>query len=114
LGRQVEFVRGPVKLGLMILVLAVVSNLAQATAQGPFFGGMSGVVYGIFGYIWMQQRLRPDSGFHLEPSTVVILLVWFFLCWFGVIQNVANYAHGGGLAAGMLIGVAGIGAGRKA
>ena len=114
LGRQVEFIRGPVKLGLLILVLAVVSNVAQAAIQDPLFGGMSGVVYGLFGYIWMQQRANPQSGFHLEPSTIVIILVWFVLCWIDVIPGVANYAHGGGLMAGVLIGVATAGMNRQA
>lgn len=106
LGRQVEFIRGPVVLGILILVLALVSNVAQAAVVGPLFGGMSGVVYGLFGYIWMQQRMRPESGFHLEPSTILIIMIWFVLCWVEVIPGIANYAHGGGLAAGMIIGVA--------
>jgi len=94
LGRQVEFIRGPMKLGLLIFILALVSNVAQAVLKDPLFGGMSGVVYGLFGYIWMQQRTSPQSGFHLEPSTVAIILIWFVLCWVEVIPNVANYAHG--------------------
>ena len=105
LGRQVEFIRGPVILGILILVLAVVSNVAQAAVVGPLFGGMSGVVYGLFGYIWMHQRMRPDSGFHLERSTILIIMIWFVLCWVEVIPGIANYAHGGGLAAGMIIGI---------
>jgi GlpG protein len=72
---------------------------------------MSGVVYGLFGYIWMKSRFEPLANMSISPNTVTIMLVWLVACWVGVIEklagiNVANWAHGAGLVAGMVIGFA--------
>ncbi len=117
LGGDVERRRGPLRYLLLVLVLAVVSNLVQyyfghpvrdgpkiEWVHRPFFGGMSGVVYGLFGYIWMKARFEPESGFRIHPSEVTSLIAWFFLCMTGWIGPIANGAHVGGLLAGMLIG----------
>lgn len=104
-GKQIERQRGSLRLTALILIVSVAANVAQVAFKSPLFGGMSGVVYGLFGYVWMRLRIQPDSGFQLEPSMVVITLLWFALCFAEVIPNVANYAHAGGLLAGMLIGL---------
>jgi len=117
LGAAVETQRGWWRFALLVLVIAVVSNLGEyflgyqlnltdsralSAGMNPYFGGMSGVVYGIFGYIWMKSRHDPQSGFHLDQMTVVILLGWFVACFF--MTGIANGAHGFGLAVGMIIG----------
>ena len=72
---------------------------------------MSGVVYGLFGYVWMKARFQPELGLAISPNTILFMMLWFFLCmtpWihslFG--SGVANVAHASGLIAGMLIGYA--------
>jgi GlpG protein len=82
-------------------VTGVLSNLGQHYFKGPFFEGMSGVVYGLLGYIWMKGKFDPASGLYLHPQTVVMMLIWFFACLFKLIPNVANWAHGVGLVVGM-------------
>jgi hypothetical protein len=77
------------------------SNLAQFFVRGPIFGGMSGVIYGLFGYIWIRGRFDPASGLFLPQTTVTMMIIWFILCAVNVIPNVANYAHGAGLLLGM-------------
>ncbi len=89
---------------LMVLVIAFVSNMTQFAVVGPNFVGMSGVVYGLFGYAWVRGRLDPTSGLYLRPDVVFWMMAWFFLCWFNVIGSVANWAHGAGLAMGAAIG----------
>jgi GlpG protein len=119
-GTKIESRRGPVRFGLLVLAVAVVSNFAQyyfqwhfesGMAAFPMFGGMSGVVYGLLGYIWMKSLFEPQANIWVAPNTVIILLVWLVLCWMGVIgrftgEGVANWAHAGGLVAGMVIGFA--------
>ena len=105
-GGMIETMRGPLRFALMVLAMAVVSNLAQYLARGPAFGGMSGVVYGLFGYAWMKSRFDPAAGILVPPSTVLILMVWFFLGVFNLIGGIANFAHGGGLVTGMVMGYA--------
>jgi GlpG protein len=108
LGELLERRFGPVRFTGLVLVLAVVSNLAQFYTSGPAFGGLSGVLYGLFGYFWIASKLNPHFGYQINPGAVKMLLAWFALCWvdfFGLLGNiqVANMAHTGGLVAGMLL-----------
>lgn len=105
----VETLRGTVRLGAMILAVALLSNLAQAIfpeqlGGNPFFGGMSGVVYGLFGYVWLKAITDPQSGFFMNQSTVIILVGWLLLCMTPAMPNVANVAHIIGLVTGMALG----------
>ena len=104
LGGIVETCQGTRKLALLVVVLGVGSNLGQYVLFGPEFGGMSGVLYGIFGYIWVRGQCDPASGLGLSSMTVAIMLIWFFLCLFGVVGMVANGAHGVGLVMGIIWG----------
>jgi len=88
----------------MALLLAVVSNTAQFMDAGPRFGGMSGVNYGLFGYIWIRSKLDPASGLYVDRTNTLMLLFWFVLCYLGSGGHVANAAHAGGLILGMLWG----------
>lgn len=103
-GAQIEQRKGTVIFGLLVLSLAVFSNIGQAIFETPFAFGMSGVAYGLFGYVWIKSQWEPASGFFVAPATATILVVWFFLCWTGWLGPVANTAHGVGLATGMLLG----------
>lgn len=106
LGGEVESKRGLARYLGLILLVAIVSNVGQYAITGsPLFGGMSGVVYGVFGYILMKERFAPQQGLSMPPNTTFWLLGWFFLCMFGVIGGVANGAHAFGLASGMLAGL---------
>jgi hypothetical protein len=104
LGTLVERAVGSLRFLLLVLVMAAVSNVVQFKAHGPLFGGMSGVVYGLFGYAWIRGRLDPTSGLYLRQDIVFWMLGWFVLCAAGVIGGVANWAHGGGLASGAALG----------
>ena len=54
----------------------------------------------------LKGKFDPSSGLYLHPQTVLMMLIWFFVCWLGWIPNIANYAHTGGLVAGMAWGLA--------
>ena len=100
LGSMIEGRQGHTHFALLVLGLAVGSNVAQYTIHGPGFGGMSGVIYGLFGYIWLRGRFDPGSGLFIDRQNVVLMIVWFFACMTGWIGPVANVAHGAGLALG--------------
>lgn len=100
LGSQIERVGGPWFLALMVCLIAVLSNIAQFAFISPGFGGMSGVVYGIFGYIWFHTKLNPESEYEISQTNLYILIGWFFLCLLPG-SGVANMVH----AIGLLIGV---------
>lgn len=106
LGGAIEDRRGPVKYLGLVLLIAVVSNVGQYWITGqPLFGGMSGVVYGLFGYIWLKQRVEPAAGLALPPMAAFWMIGWFVLCWTGTFGNIANWAHTFGLFTGMLTGL---------
>ena len=120
LGGQVEQRYGPLRLALLVLLVAVPSNLCQyffstVTLDGwalhvegarPYFGGMSGVVFGLFGFVWMKALYEPGCGLFVTGSSVLLMMVWLLLCMTGVVGRVANTAHLVGLAVGMLSGYA--------
>jgi GlpG protein len=89
-----------------MLILAVISNLAQAYFAGPRFGGMSGVVYGLLGFIWMKSSYEPRAGFRIHPLILAVALAEFLLSLFVWQETIANYAHAGGLITGIVLGIA--------
>jgi GlpG protein len=105
LGTMIEVRRGSWALLGMVIAFAIPSNILQYWYSGPGFGGMSGVLYGLFGYVWMRGRWDPGSGLYLHQQTVASMLIWFVLCAVKIIPNVANAAHAGGLMAGIILGV---------
>lgn len=93
--------------GVLVLGLAVASNLTQYFVNGsPAFGGMSGVIYGLLGYIWLRGRFDLTFGLGIPQQMIVIALIWFVACVVGVIPHVANAAHAGGLVLGAIWGIA--------
>lgn len=117
LGSQIEARRGSIRFLLIVLIVAVLSNLAEyalgglrfeqgrwTTHYNPSFGGMSGVVFGLFGYVWMKMRFEPEHGLAISQQAFVLSLLWFVWCFTGMAGSIANAAHAGGLVAGMILG----------
>ena len=101
LGGGLEGRLGSLKFALFILFTAALSNIGQYIVEGsPSFGGMSGVNYALFGYIWIRGGRDPSFGLQLDQSTITILLIWFAICFTGLVGNIANTAHTMGLVIG--------------
>ena len=108
LGAAVERNRGTLRFIALVLVIAAISNLVQYFWRGPAFGGLSGVVFGLFGYVWMKSRFDPASGFFMPPNLVFFMLLYLAITLFGALNiPIAHGAHLGGLAVGAAIGYAG-------
>lgn len=112
-GGMLERSKGAVWLALFVFITGVCSNVAQHLYPHAFefvqlhkgtavFGGMSGVLYAMFGYMWMKTRFDEDSMLHLPPDLVAMMLVWLFVCMTGLVGPIANTAHVSGLAVGSL------------
>ena len=105
LANILENTKGPLFLGFFLIISAALSNILQATQTGANFGGLSGVVYGLLGYLWIYKLINKDSKFYLPKSDIALMIGWFIICFFDVFSfKAANYAHGGGLVMGMLFG----------
>ena len=110
LGSIIEYREGSLKLILMVAIVAALSNFAEYYHDvspfnpAPNFGGMSGVVFGLFGYVWIRGKFDPRSGYYMDSTNVSLMIAWFFLCVFGIVGHVANTVHAVGLGTGMVWG----------
>jgi rhomboid protease GlpG len=109
-GTMIELGRGTFRLLILVLVSAVLSNLGQHyydmqhldPGRPHIFGGLSGVCYAMFGYLWMKGQYEPEQGMILHPNTITMMLFWLVLCMTGLVGPIANAAH----VVGLLVGVA--------
>lgn len=109
LGGVVERFQSSFQLLLVTLLTAAISNLAQFYSTGANFGGLSGVVYGLLGYLWLYGRVNPAAGYGIPRPIVIFMLVWLVVCWIGLADVVANAAHANaahfaGLVTGVVLG----------
>lgn len=102
-GRAIEQRSGSLRFLAIVLTIALVSNFSQFPMSGPRFGGMSGVDFGLFGFIWMKSRFAPDYGVYVSRDYVMYMLFFAALCVSGALGPIANTAHFTGLATGMIL-----------
>ena len=104
MGGQIERHSGSAKLVQIFLLSSLVSGFGQFWLDGPNFGGLSGVVYALLGYIWWMGWLAPQRGLVIARSYVVFMLVWLVI---GFVEpmgmSIANMAHLFGLISGCVI-----------
>ena len=106
LGGRIERQHSSVLLLLSVLIIGIVSNLAQGLASANLFGGLSGVIYGLLGYIWLWDRLNPPQ-FQLPQGILIFMLLWMVLGISGLLTQLglgqmANMAHLTGLIVGLV------------
>jgi len=106
LGSQIEWFDGRGRLVLLFIITSLFSNGLQYIVSGPFFGGLSGVVYGILGYCWLSQRKAPR--FQFPPALVTFAVVWMVIGFTPLpemlgLGRMANEAHLGGFVAGLAL-----------
>jgi len=103
-GRILEMKRGRWVTALLLVYLAAGSSAAEYAVE---YGGigLSGIGYGLFGFLWVASRLDQSFADSIDRQTSLILVGWFFLCivltglgyW-----SIANVAHGAGAFLGAL------------
>jgi GlpG protein len=104
LGKRLESRIGTWRFAGVVALVALISNLAQYVSGGAGFGGMSGVVYGVFGYLWGRGKRDFRFDIMVSPMTSSLLLVFLALGIFGLLGPTANAAHFSGLLAGAGLG----------
>ncbi|CUA88194.1 rhomboid family intramembrane serine protease [Pseudidiomarina woesei] len=107
LGGRFERYYGTKWLVLAFAVCAIASNTSQFIESGPYFGGLSGVVYGLFGIASVVGWKNPRHPLFLPNGLIIFMLAWLVLGYTGLLWvNIANTAHTAGLVSGLIIGVA--------
>ena len=103
LGGSIEKTLGKAALINILFISAIVSNVGQFLVSGANFGGLSGVVYALVGFVWWFGYLAPERGLSLSKPIVGFLLFWLVLGFVDLLPvNVANTAHLLGLVSGCL------------
>ena len=108
LGRRLEFLTGRWHFLLFFIITAIAANASEFIWSGHAnFGGMSGVVYALVGFIAVRQRIAPHPLVAVPSALIGFMLFWLVLCMTGVVDyfiagSVANAAHVGGLMAGVV------------
>lgn len=103
LAGTLERIRGTAWVLVFFLVVGVASNAAEYAAGSIRFGGLSGVVYGLFSYLWLRGKYDPTFPAAVPRNLVIWMMAWYVLCLSGV-MTIANWAHTGGLVLGALWG----------
>lgn len=112
LGARIENTMGVSMLFLLFFVSAIVSNVTQGLFSEPHvelnnvyaFGGLSGVVYAVMGFVWWIGWLRPEWGISIQKPIIGFMLVWLVLGYADILWvSMANAAHTSGLISGCVM-----------
>lgn len=109
LGGRIEKYEGTGSYFGLIMFTAIGSNVIQAlTYNGSFsgfvglFGGLSGVVYGLLGYMAVRHHFDKNYRLSVPLPILQFMLIWLVLGFTGLIGSIANGAHLGGLVLGAI------------
>ncbi|VTR61838.1 Rhomboid protease glpG [Serratia fonticola] len=104
LGGPLEKLLGTGKLFVIAVVSAFFSGWAQSLFSGALFGGLSGVVYALMGYVWLSGERAPERGLNLPRGLMVFSALWLVAGYFDILgMSIANAAHVAGLVIGLLM-----------
>ncbi len=114
-GAKIETRYGPWVLAALVVAIGFSANLIEAfvpDAWGatPTGIGMSGVVYGLFGFIWLRMILAPSDTLNVPLILVIIQIVMLMAGFSGMLDaldgggdkpdNIDHWAHALGLVVG--------------
>jgi membrane associated rhomboid family serine protease len=103
-GTLIEQVYGHLRTAALIILLAFGSaSFEFAFALGGV--GLSGVVYGFFGLLWVLSKRDDRFRDAVDERTVQLFVLWFFFCIVTTVLHifsVGNIAHGAGAVLGAL------------
>ena len=107
LGTILELTLKPWQYALFMLSATVISSCAELGFSGQTGIGASGVVYAMFGLLWMGRGKMAAWRTVATRNNLNIFVVWGVLCIFLTyihVLNIANAAHGAGFLYGLCIG----------
>lgn len=104
LASQTEQKLGTGKLFVIMLVSALFSNWAQSLFTESNFGGLSGVVYALIGYVGLTGLRHPEKGIGVPTGLIIFSIIWIVAGQMGALgDSIANAAHFAGFLIGLLM-----------
>jgi GlpG protein len=106
LGGALELAVGRIRWLIFFLAASIVSSGIQFGLSGSTGIGASGVLYGMFGLMWVSRSRYEAFQKILSKQTIVVFLVWLGLCVVATlakVMNIGNGAHIGGLLFGAAV-----------
>ena len=102
LGGMVEKRLGSEKLLVITLISALLSGFFQFKLAGPWFAGLSGVVYALIGYVWLLGERDPQRAVYLPRGLAIFIIVMLIVEWFTLSDSdISTGAHTAGLLTGL-------------
>ena len=113
LAKEIELHDGHIGLIVLTLVLSLATAFAQYLAVGPYFAGLSGVVYGLMGWAWGRQarykKIYSDAPPRYQlpswlfPFMMVSMVVIMFIDGAGAQLNIGHESHLSGAIVGVVL-----------
>ena len=107
IGTVIEQQQKSLVLLYIVIFSAISSNIVQYLVSGPYFGGLSGVVYALISYAWLWDKLADKKLSVVSNALMGFMLVFLALGYSGLLTqlglgDIANTAHLSGLVAGLV------------
>lgn len=107
LGKEIETRDGSLLLILLTLLLSIGSAYAQYLAIGPYFAGLSGVTYGLMGWVWARQTFNKNQyqlPSWLFPFMIVTMVMMMLVDSAGLELKIGHESHLAGAVLGVVFG----------
>jgi GlpG protein len=92
---------------IIFMISAAMGNLWQWGVTGVNFGGLSGVIYALMGYLSVLNLYYGKAAYHVDRGLIVLMLALIPLSMLDIFANLlgktSDYAHLGGLLSGIVL-----------
>jgi len=108
LGGSIELEIGKLRWLIFFFFAALVSSGMQLAFSGNSGLGASGVIYAMFGFMWVTRNHYSKFKTVLNNSTIYLFVIWLIgsiVATFAGLANIGNAAHVSGLFFGVGIGM---------
>jgi GlpG protein len=106
LSKKVEYENSRIFYFIFIISSAIVSSISQIAFSSSSGIGLSGVVYALFGFLYLKGYLDSKYKGFISQKTAIIFLAWLVICIVITLLDIlpiGNAAHIGGLLWGFLL-----------
>ncbi|MGP1957184.1 MAG: rhomboid family intramembrane serine protease [Arsenophonus sp. ER-QC15-MAG3] len=94
------------KLFIIFILSSFFTNYGQSFFSNSAFGGLSGVIFSLIGYVWLTSKCYPTIDIFITNKLMIFTILSLFIGYLNIFNiNIANTAHTIGLIVGLLIGL---------